>query len=192
MLKQIFTTIVAFALATGIAKSVDAHVTLNPDTSKPESYEKYDVRIPVEKEANTIKVELKVPKELTVVGVEPNDQFDHKLSKDDEGNITKITWTAKEKGIGPNEFIDLPIQVANPEKEGEFKWEAYQTYDDGETVEWTGAKDSDKPAPVTKVVEGDGATEESNQSENGPIVLWIISIAAIIISIVAIFKKTSK
>src|SRR5699024_12442268 len=100
--------------------------------------------------------------------------------------------TPPKLSLFPYTTLFRSIQVANPEKEGEFKWEAYQTYDDGETVEWTGAKDSDKPAPVTKVVEGDGATEESNQSENGPIVLWIISIAAIIISIVAIFKKTYK
>lgn len=192
MFKQIMAAIVACIIAVGFSKSADAHVTLNPDTSEPGSYEKYDVRVPVEKEANTTKIELKVPKELTVVGVEPNDQFDHKLTKDDDGNITKITWTAKDKGIGPNEFIDLPIQVANPEKEGEFKWDAYQTYDDGETVKWTGEEDAEKPAPITKVAKGNEDTAGSSQSNNGPIALWIVSIVAIILSLVAIFKKTAK
>ncbi len=192
MFKQIMAAIVACIIAVGFSKSADAHVTLNPDTSEPGSYEKYDVRVPVEKDANTTKIELKVPKELTVVGVEPNDQFDHKLTKDDDGNITKITWTAKDKGIGPNEFIDLPIQVANPEKEGEFKWDAYQTYDDGETVKWTGDEDAEKPEPITKVAKGNEDTAGSSQSSNGPIALWIVSIVAIILSLVAIFKKTTK
>ena len=31
------------------SKSAHAHVTMNPDTSEPGSYEKYDVRVPVEK-----------------------------------------------------------------------------------------------------------------------------------------------
>lgn len=192
MFKQIMAAIVACIIAVGFSKSADAHVTLNPDTSEPGSYEKYDVRVPVEKDANTTKIELKVPKELTVVGVEPNEQFDHKLNKDDDGNITKITWTAKDKGIGPNEFIDLPIQVANPEKEGEFKWDAYQTYDDGETVKWTGDEDAEKPAPITKVAKGNEDTAGISQSSNGPIALWIVSIVAIILSLVAIFKKTAK
>src|SRR5699024_4445357 len=168
MKKQLILAIVACFTALIFSKSAEAHVTLNPDTSEPGSYEKYDVRVPVEKESNTTKFELKVPKGVhdvgvaphepfdhklpkydegnttkielkvhkgvNVVGVAPHETFDHKLTKDDDGNITKITWTAKDKGIGPNEFVDLPIQVANPEKEGEFKWEAYQTYDDGETV----------------------------------------------------------
>ncbi|MDG0844023.1 YcnI family protein [Staphylococcus equorum] len=192
MLKQILTAIVVCIVAVSFSKSAEAHVTLNPDTSEPGSYEKYDVRIPVEKDANTTKIELKVPKALTVVGVEPNDQFEHKLTKDDDGNITKITWTAKDKGIGPNEFIDLAIQVANPEKEGEFKWDAYQTYDDGDTVRWTGDKDAEKPAPITKVAKGSADTAGSSQSSNGPIALWIVSIVAIILSLVAIFKKTAK
>src|SRR5699024_4337110 len=118
------------------SKGAHAHVTMNPDTSEPGSYEKYDVRVTVEKEANTTKIELKVHKDVNDIGVAPQETCDHKLTKDDDGNITKITWTAKDKGIGPNEFVDLPIQVANPDKEGEFKWDAYQTYDDGETVKW--------------------------------------------------------
>ncbi|MDN5907942.1 MAG: DUF1775 domain-containing protein, partial [Staphylococcus equorum] len=69
MFKQIMAAIVACIIAVGFSKSADAHVTLNPDTSEPGSYEKYDVRIPVEKDANTTKIELKVPEELTVVGV---------------------------------------------------------------------------------------------------------------------------
>src|SRR5699024_6267731 len=145
------------------------HVTMNPDTSEPGSYEKYVVRDPVEKEANTTKIELKVPKGVNVVDVAPQETLDHKLSKDDDGNITIITWTAKYKGIRPNEFVDLPIQVANPDKEGEFKWDAYQTYDDGETVKWNGDEDAEKPSPMTKVSKKADVDSENNQSGNDSI-----------------------
>ena len=55
------------------------------------------------------------------------------------------------KGIGPNEFIEFPIVAANPEDEGTFKWKAYQTYDNGDVVKWTGKEDSEHPAPTTTV-----------------------------------------
>lgn len=38
------------------------------------------------------------------------------IFKDKKGNITKITWTATDKGIGPHEFIEFPIVVANPKR----------------------------------------------------------------------------
>lgn len=194
MLKQIISIIMFCVIAVALSKNADAHVTLNPDTSEPGSYEKYDVRVPVEKDAHTTKIELKVPKGLSVVGIEPTPLFDHKLKKDKNGNITKITWTATDKGIGPNEFVDLPIQVANPEKEGSFKWDAYQTYDDGETVKWIGDDKAEKPAPVTKVVKNSDTSKElseSSQASNGPIILWIVSITAIILSLIALFKQKS-
>src|SRR5699024_12555920 len=67
-----------------LSKSAHEHVTMNPDTSEPGSYEKYDVRVPVEKEANTTKIEWKVPIRVNVVGVAPQETFDHKLTKDDD------------------------------------------------------------------------------------------------------------
>lgn len=178
-------------LMTNIAS---AHVTLNPDNSEPGAYEKHDVRVPVEKDTNTTKVELVVPKGLQLVAVAPVDGFKHNFAKDSKGNITKVTWTATGEGIGPNEFIDFPIQVANSEQEGQYKWKAYQTYEDGETVKWTGGKDAEKPAPVTTVsantAQEQGESKDEEQQNTTP--LWIVAIIAIILSLIAIFKKTKK
>src|SRR5699024_1158268 len=99
---------------------------------------------------------------------------------------------AKDKGIGPNEFVDLPIQVANPDKEGEFKWDAYQTYDAGETVKRNGDEDAEKPSPMTKVSKKADVDYENNQSGNDSIDLWIVSIIAIILALIAIIKKSRK
>lgn len=143
------TLIVFFGL--GFFKFADAHVTLNPNESEPESYDKYDVRVPVEQNDHTVKVELDVPKGLNVESVKPVQGFEHHFSKDKKGNITKVTWTATGKGIGPHEFIEFPIVVANPKEEGKFKWNAIQTYDNGDVVKWTGKEDSEHPAPTTTV-----------------------------------------
>ena len=58
MKKQFILALVVCFTVLVFSKSADAHVTMNPDTSEPGSYEKYDVRVPVEKEANTTKIEL--------------------------------------------------------------------------------------------------------------------------------------
>ena len=41
--------------------------------------------------------------------------------------------------------------MANPKEEGKFKWNAIQTYDNGDVVKWTGKEDSEHPAPTTTV-----------------------------------------
>ncbi|MBF7016342.1 YcnI family protein [Staphylococcus durrellii] len=191
-MKKIVVSLVAFIVVLSMSKVADAHVTLNPNSSKPGSYDKYDVRVPVEKEQNTTKVELKVPKGLNVVGVEPVNGFNHQFTKDKKGNITKITWEATHGGIKPNEFIDFPIQVANPNKEGKFKWDAYQTYKNGDVVKWTGNEKSETPAPVTTVSKSISSdqSDEKNDTSNSNVALWIVSIVAILLSLIAIFKKS--
>lgn len=192
MLRKLISMTVILFFAIGCFKYADAHVTLNPNQSEPGSYDKYDVRVPVEQDDNTVKVELKVPKGVNVANVAPVQGFKHHFKKDKKGNITKITWTATGKGIGPNEFIEFPIVAANPEDEGTFKWKAYQTYDNGDVVKWTGKEDSEHPAPTTTVKKGasanDNKSDESASTGGGSIALWIVSIFAIIISLVALFK----
>ena len=71
--------ILFFAL--GLFKVADAHVTLNPNESEPKSYDKYDVRVPVEQNDNTVKVELTVPKGVNLENVAPVNGFKHSFEK---------------------------------------------------------------------------------------------------------------
>ena len=96
------------------SKSAHAHVTMNPDTSEPGSYEKYDVRVPVEKEANTTKIELKVPKGVNVVGVAPQETFDHKLTKDDETADMKTNVTYNK--LNKIDEIKIPDEAKDAKK----------------------------------------------------------------------------
>lgn len=188
--KFILSSIILF-LSIGFFTVTEAHVTLNPDKSEPGSYDKYDVRVPVEKDANTNKLELEVPNGVNVSVVEPVEGWKHSFDKDKDGNIKRITWTAQDKGIGPNEFIEFPIIVANPEDEGEFIWKAIQYYDNGDKVKWTDKdENSETPAPTTKVKKGMSSSGSSTMT-TGTVVLWVISIIAILLSLIAIFKKTS-
>lgn len=146
------------------APAASAHVTLHPEESSTDAWEKFSVRVPVEKDMNTTEVELKVPEEVDLVNVMPIAGWDYELEKDDDGVITSVTWEETDGGIGPNEFTEFEIVASNPSDEMEVSWDAYQTYEDDSVVEWDGAPDSDEPAPVTEVVEGD-ATAQHDESE---------------------------
>lgn len=203
-------SITAVLLIFAFASVASAHVTVHPEESSTDAWEKYSVRIPVEKDMNTTEVELKVPEGIDLVNVMPEENWDYEFDKDENDIITAVTWTATDDGIGPNEFSEFFFVASNPSEPGEFSWEAYQTYEDGSVVEWTGDPDSDEPASVTEVVAGDaeaqheddgetdseetssntadaGDTDSSSGSSNWlPITLAAV---AILLSLISLFRK---
>lgn len=186
---------------------VSAHVTVQPSESTTNAYEKYTVRVPVEKDNNTTKVKIKVPDGVTLVSVLPMDDWDYKMKKGEDQAIKSVTWTAKNGGIGPNEFIEFAFIAANPSEPGKISWKAYQTYDDGSVVEWVESPDADEPASVTEIKAEDAAaphedngtsttsetTQDStdNNTESGS-TSWIVislSVIAILLSLISLFRK---
>src|SRR5699024_1640232 len=150
------------------APAVSAHVTVHPEESSTDAWEKYSVRIPVEKDMNTTEVELKAPEGINIVSVMPDANWDYDLEQDEDRNISAITWTATDDLIGSNRFIVFYFVSANPSETGVFSWDACQTYEDDSVVEWDGEPDTEEPASVTKVVEGDGNARNDDESEESP------------------------
>ncbi|MGY0693703.1 YcnI family copper-binding membrane protein [Virgibacillus sp. FSP13] len=208
MKKRLGTFLALFAIGMFVmAPIAEAHVTVNPSESSTNAYEKYSVRVPVEKDINTTKVELQVPDGVELVSVMPINDWDYQLKKDDNERITSVTWTATAGGIKPNEFIEFSFIGANPSEPGEVSWKAFQTYEDGSVVEWTGAPDADEPASVTSITSGDKAapheenesatTEDSqiendNESASDSNTNWIpivISVLALLLALISLFRK---
>ena len=79
--------------------------------------------------------------------------------------------------------------MANPKEEGKFKWNAIQTYDNGDVVRWTGKEDSEHPAPTTTVKGANPNDTHSDPSQGDSIALWIVAIVAIVISLIALLNK---
>ena len=82
----------------GFFKVADAHVTLNPKAVDPESYEKVDVRVPVEQKI-VLKVELEVPKEVQVVNIQPVEGYKYKLDKDKKVTLLKLFGLLEVKAL---------------------------------------------------------------------------------------------
>lgn len=187
------------------APTVSAHVTLHPEESSTDAWEKYSVRVPVEKDMNTTELKLEVPDEVDLVNVMPKDGWDYELEKDENDTITSVTWEETDGGIGPNEFDEFYFVAANPSKPTKVGWNAYQTYEDGSVVEWDGESDAEEPASVTKVVDGDAEaehddniaedTETNDDSEDNTasgINGWLpITLAglALLLAIISLFRK---
>lgn len=180
-----------------------AHVTVQPEESSTGAYEKYTVRVPVEKDIPTTEVELKVPKNVEVISIMPVPSWDYKLKKDNDDRITFVTWKAKGSGIHAGEFTEFSFVGVNPEEEGEVAWKAHQTYEDGSVVKWVGKPDSKEPASITQIKPGDSShshdvstqavnkTESKEEDSSNPFSLLpsVLAGLAIVLSLIALLRK---
>lgn len=145
--------------------TVSAHVTVKPSQSTPGAWETYSLKVPVEKDLNTVKVALKIPEGLAFKQYRPVPEWSVELATAEDGTVTAVTWTAEGEGVGPGEYQQFDFVAQNPDASAELAWDAFQYYSDGSVVEWTGAEGSDRPHSLTVVsTEGsagqvDGASE---------------------------------
>jgi uncharacterized protein YcnI len=186
-----------------VAGSAFAHVTVNPKTAEP-GYSVATVRVPNEKDNPTTGLRIVVPDGVTVHGIKTVPGWTYAVMhaetasgspamdedgghEESEGRITEITWTGGQ--INPGEFDEFPLSVQYT-KTGDVTWKTYQTYADGETVNWDGGKDAEHPASVIAVAE---PATEATVPEAGPVgqTQWI-SILALLVALAALFVSLRK
>ncbi|MGG1658405.1 YcnI family protein [Brevibacillus sp. NRS-1366] len=204
MAKWMSSLLVAGAVLT-LTTAAGAHVNVYPKETTTGAYEKYTVRVPVEKDVNTTKVKLEFPAGVKVSTVQPIPGWSYEFEKDKDGRNTALVWTATDGGIKAHEFMEFAFVGANPKEEGSLAWKAYQTYADGEVVEWTGDKDSKTPASVTTIKAGAGeaghghgeattpaaapAQDSASAAGSSNTVPLVLSGLALLIALVGLFRK---
>src|ERR687897_103325 len=138
-----------------------AHVVVSPEVVTAGDYETLTVSVPTEKEIPTTKIRVVVPEGFLLSGVQPVPGWEHTF-EEDGGVVRAVTFSGGE--IHPREFQQFLLQAQAPDKPGEYPWKAFQTYNDGSVVEWTGPPDSEEPASVIEVVaSGSERTQSSPQ-----------------------------
>ena len=131
-----------------------AHAVVYPRTSTPGAYERYVLRVPNERDKPTTRVELTFPPDVRVVSFGDVAGWTLQVLRDPAGHITGAVWT----GTLPVErFVEFPFIAVNPRTDARLVWPAYQTYEGGERVAWTGSEDSKTPASATRIGGGDVA-----------------------------------
>ncbi len=166
MRKLLLTIVVALVAAPMAA----AHVTLNPSEAPADSFSRFAVRVPTERDNPTVKITLQIPDGLTFVGFQPKPGWKRTVTMVKlpapvtvEGEqvterIGSVTWSGGK--IGPGEFDEFGMSAHVPNEPGtELVFPAIQTYSNGEVVRWIGAADGDDPAPRV--------TLEAAQAEHG-------------------------
>ena len=175
-MKRVLVALATGAVVVALAVPASAHVTVQPNEAIAESFSKFVVRVPNERDdASTIKVQVELPPlaftsfqdvagwERKVKMVEFDEPLEAFGSEITEG-VGTVTWSGGE--IQPGEFAEFPFSAAMPAGEEALEFPAIQTYEGGEVVEWTGPEDADEPAAVVSTVEfGDIAEEGAGQLE---------------------------
>jgi len=190
----VFAGLLSILLFAGIAS---AHVVVYPKETTQGTYEKFTVRVPSEKEAATVKVEVKIPDDVDISRFEPKPGWKYELTKDASGKITSVTWTATGEGLSSTEFGEFNMQGKVGDDATALTWKAYQTYQDGEVVEWVGAEGSDTPASVTEVKAKAAETMAADQAngQNRPEAFNLslyLSIAALAVAVLALILALIK
>lgn len=135
--------LVALALAL-VPAGAPAHVTVWPKASSPGAWEKYDLRMPNEKEVSTTRLEVRFPAGLRIVSFEERPGWTVEPLRDPAGAITGARWTGQ---LPVERFVEFGVIAVNPKEASELVWIANQTYADGTVVSWSGPPDSKTPAP---------------------------------------------
>jgi len=210
MLKRWFVASIAVLSMMLFAGMASAHVTVQPKQTMQGSYEVFTVRVPSEKEGLfTKKIKVTVAQGAAVSRVEPKPGWSYELEKAADETITSVTWTAEGEGLARTEFTEFRMSGKVADDAKELVWKAYQTYSDGDVVEWVGAPDASYPASVTSILpgtgEGDGhgapaaagshdtaAEEKGTQEKEASSLPLVFSIAAAVLALLALIAALAK
>jgi periplasmic copper chaperone A len=147
------------AVALVLAPSAAAHVTVNPDAVAADSFARFAIRVPTEREnASTTKVTVRLPRGLFFVSFQPKPGWKRtittaKLDPPAEvfgeqvtERVATVTWEGGR--IAPGEFDEFGMSAKVPNAVGtKLTFPSVQTYSNGEIVRWIGPPDAEEPAP---------------------------------------------
>jgi Domain of unkown function (DUF1775) len=146
---------ILFAAALSVTAPVTAHVTIWPKQSVAGAREKYAVRVPNEKQVDTIAIELRFPAGLKANSFEQKSGWYTEPVRDASGALVGVLWTGK---LVPMQCAEFGLLAVNPSIEGEMVWTAKQSSADGTQVAWSGAAGSKTPAPRVVITKAQAGT----------------------------------
>ena len=156
------------ALAAGLAAlaitaaPAAAHIQVRPALVAPGDPVLFQLVVPNEKDAHTVEVTLQVPKDVLPFSFEEPAGWTRTNKVASDGSIETVTYKGE---LAADGFAQFSFLASTPDAEGEIVWKALQKYDDGSTVRWIGAPDSDNPAAVTKVTKAAARENAGGEGE---------------------------
>jgi uncharacterized protein YcnI len=164
----------AIALVLIVPALALAHAVVYPRASTPGAYERYVLRVPNEKNVATTRVEIHFPGDVKVSSFTDVPGWQLEVVRDSAQRIVAAVWTGT---LAPERFVEFPFIAVNPKTTTKIAWPAFQTYADGQRVEWTGAEGTKTPASVTSIA---AAASGGSSSSLG------IAVAALVLSVLSL------
>jgi uncharacterized protein YcnI len=125
-----------------------AHAVVLPKKSAPGAFERYVLRVPNEKDVPTTRVEIHFPAGMRVVSFADVPGWQLEILTDSAKAIVGAVWTGS---LPKDHFVEFPFEAANPKTPTQVAWPTYQTYANGERVEWVGPEHTKTPASITSI-----------------------------------------
>lgn len=144
------TTRIGYTLVLGTALILSwavaaAHIRIFPAQSPLGAREKYTMRVPNEKQVDTVRIEGEFPSDLKIYDFEFKPGWTVNFKKDAQGHIVGATWVGT---IKPYEFVEFGMLGINPKQGSSLIWKFVQYYADGNKEEFTGPAGSFYPSPT--------------------------------------------
>ncbi|HEY9227543.1 MAG TPA: DUF1775 domain-containing protein [Gemmatimonadaceae bacterium] len=158
-----------------------AHAVVFPRASTVGARERYVLRVPNEKAVPTTRVEIQFPSDVSVSSFIEVPGWNLEVVRDSAKRIIGAVWTGT---LAPERTVEFPFAATNPKAGTEIRWPVFQTYGDGERVEWTGPSGSPKPASVTTLAAAVVATTAAAAAPAGASPM--IAYAALAISVISL------
>jgi uncharacterized protein YcnI len=174
------------ALVIAVPAALFAHAVVYPKASTTGAYERYILRVPNERTVATTKVELRFPSDVRVTSFSDVPGWQLEIARDSAQRIIGATWTGT---LPPERFVELPFVAVNPKTAAQISWPAYQTYADGERVEWTGAEGSKSPASVTAISVAPTTPTTAGGGRNTTFILAVAALALAVVSLGLSMRK---
>jgi uncharacterized protein YcnI len=170
----------AIAAAAGVVlvPGALAHSQVSPPVALKGHGQVFTLSVPTEEEdLTTTQVDLSVPDGFTVFSIAPTPGWKRTATtkgSGEEAHVTSVKWTGGDVPTGEAAVFQF---VASPESAADYRFAVRQTYSDDSVVNWSGAADSDTPAPV---VEAKSSLGGGGSSTLGVVALVVAGVALLL------------
>jgi uncharacterized protein YcnI len=171
--------LLAMLLVLLVPSLLSGHAVVYPRAATTGAFERYVLRVPNEKDVATTRVEIRFPEDLRVTSFAEVNGWQLEILTDSAKRVIGAVWTGT---LPPKRFVEFPFVAANPKTAGSLTWPAFQTYANGERIEWAGAPGTKAPASVTKITMPDSTVVAAKSSGAPQWVPW----AALVLSLAAL------
>lgn len=151
----------AFGGALALAPRALAHAVVSPPVAT-KALQQFSLSVPTEEPgATTVAVQMTVPAGFAIDSFEPAEGWTRSVVRNGSGGeapVSRVTWSGGAVPTGEDAVFRF---VASAPVGRTYVFPVLQTYSDGRVVAWTGADDSETPAPTVLSVSSIGGGSSS-------------------------------